>query len=197
MPITAVGTVPTSILERNQPGDWVGTLDLTGSSGSIDSTGSAGPTNILLTGQDASLFLASLDTNNRVTIRPALSFDREAYAPGADPTFSFGLAVQSGGIWTTLADTWSVTLAGVDDTAPSGLRFSSGGAVLETDVAGIVGTLVADDPDSALPTSPIRCSGPTPPSSRSSATRSRSVRASTFCARAAPSARWRSPPPTA
>ena len=139
MPITAAGTVPASILEKNRPGDWVATLDLGGATNITD---------IVLTGQDASLFLASLAAGNRVTITPALSFDREAYSPGTDPSFSFGLSVRAGGIWTALADSWSVTLAGVDDTAPSGLRFSTGGSVLETDVAGIVGSLVADDPDS-------------------------------------------------
>ncbi|MBI0534222.1 cadherin repeat domain-containing protein [Roseomonas sp. KE2513] len=139
MAITAAGIVPASILENNARGDWVATLFLSGGTGITD---------VALTGQDASLFLAALGTGGRVTITPALTFDREAYAPGADPVFSFSLSIRDAGTWTALPDILSVTLQGVDDAAPSGLRFSSGGSVLETDIAGTIGTLTADDPDS-------------------------------------------------
>jgi hypothetical protein len=139
MAIMAAGTMPATILENGRAGDWSATLSL---------SGVAGITDVGLTGAAAGLFQARLDPSGRVVITPMEALDREAYAPGADPVLSFGLTVLSGGTWQTVEGGWSVTLLGLDDTAPSGLRYSTGGSVLETDAGGFVGSLLADDPDS-------------------------------------------------
>ncbi|MFC7735256.1 hypothetical protein ACFQX4_05245 [Roseomonas sp. GCM10028921] len=139
MPIVAAGTMPATILENNRAGDWSATLSPSGVSG---------VTNVAVTGAGASVFQASLDGAGRVIVTPVGALDREAYAPGADPVLGFDLSVLAGGTWQAVEGSWNVTLLGVDDMPPANLRFSSGGAVLKTDIGAMIGDLVADDPDS-------------------------------------------------
>ncbi|WP_458093362.1 DUF4214 domain-containing protein [Roseomonas sp. WA12] len=140
MPIVATGAVPAIILENGRVGDWSATLSLTGATGFTD---------VALTGAAGNLFQATLGPSGVVTLTPWGALDREAYAPGADPILAFGLTARVGSSWQAVTGSWSVTLQGLDDTAPSDLRFSTGGTVLENDVGAAIGSLVADDPDSA------------------------------------------------
>ncbi|PZP45392.1 MAG: hypothetical protein DI601_09695 [Azospirillum brasilense] len=139
------GQVPGTILENSGAGDWSARLTLSDSGGLA-----TGVLAVALTGAGAGAFSATLDAASQtVTITPARLLDREAWAAGADPVLAFGLRVQTADGWQDLGSGWAVTLLGVDDTPPSGLAFSSGGSVLETDAGGIVGSLTASDPDSA------------------------------------------------
>lgn len=139
------GQVPGTILENSGAGDWSARLTLSDSGGLA-----TGVLAVALTGAAAGAFTATLDaTGQTVTITPARLLDREAWAAGADPVLAFGLRVQTAAGWQDLGSGWAVTLLGVDDTPPSGLAFSSGGSVLETDAGGIVGSLTASDPDTA------------------------------------------------
>lgn len=136
--IIATGQVPATILENTPLHAWQAVLSLQGDLTGLRDAGLVGP--------DAGRFRAVL-LGSSVRIEPAMVFDREAFGP-ADPVFSFSLALRFDSGWVTLPGSYAVTLLGVDDTPPGNLRFSSGGAVLETDVGGIIGTLAADDPDS-------------------------------------------------
>lgn len=139
------GQVPGTILENSGAGDWSARLTLSDSGGPA-----AGVLAVALTGAGAGAFSATLDAAGQtVTIAPARLLDREDWAAGADPVLAFSLRVQTVAGWQDLGTGWAVTLLGVDDTPPSGLAFSSGGSVLETDAGGIVGRLAASDPDSA------------------------------------------------
>ena len=137
--VQASGTVPASILENNRPGDWVASLSLTGAAGVLE---------VALTGPAAALFTATWRSGT-VTITPALVLDREAYPSGTDPVLTFGLSVRLASGWQDTGQSWSVTLQGVDDTAPHQLAFVSGGVVLENDVGAEIGTLKAADVDTA------------------------------------------------
>jgi hypothetical protein len=137
--LLAMGAVPGTILENNRAGDWVVSLTLSGASGALD---------VALTGPGAAWFSARLDAAlGRVTITPAMALDREAFAPGADPVLTFGLSVRFASGWKDTGQQWSVALAGIDDTPPQTLGFSSGGVVLENDVGAEIGMLQATDPD--------------------------------------------------
>ena len=139
------GQVPGTILENSGADDWSARLTLSDSGGLA-----TGVLAVALTGAGAGAFSATLDAASQtVTLTPARLLDREAWAAGADPVLAFGLRVQTADGWQDLGGGWAVTLLGVDDTPPSGLAFSSGGSVLETEVGGIVGSLTASDPDSA------------------------------------------------
>lgn len=137
--ITAAGTVPATILENTPANAWVALLTLQGSL--------AGLREVALTGPDANRFHAVLLPGNQVRVTPAMVFDREAFG-GTDPVFALSLSARFDSGWVEVQGSWSVALLGVDDTPPGNLRFSSGGSVLENDVGGIIGRLVADDPDS-------------------------------------------------
>ncbi|MBC9205954.1 DUF4214 domain-containing protein [Roseomonas aerophila] len=139
--VQASGTVPATILENNQPGDWSATLVLSGATGALD---------VALTGTFAALFTATLDKRSGVvTIVPALSLDREAFSSTTAPVFTFGLSVKLPGGWQDVGQTWSVSLQGVDDAPPRTLAFTSGGTVLETDIGAEIGMIQATDPDTS------------------------------------------------
>ncbi|SHK09879.1 hypothetical protein SAMN02745194_04175 [Roseomonas rosea] len=139
MPIVATGSMPATILENGRAGDWSALLSL---------SGAAGATDVALTGEDAALFEASLGPGGQVTIAPVGALDREAFPAGADPLLDFGLSVRLDGVWQAVPGGWSIALLGLDDTAPSDLRFRNGGTVLENDIAAPIGDLLASDPDS-------------------------------------------------
>jgi hypothetical protein len=138
MSVTVSGTVPTTIFENARPGDWSASLTL-----------SAGVLEVALTGPDAALFQASHLPGSRIlSITPAQAFDAEALGQA---TFRFGLSARTDAGWQALPGEHAVTLVGTDDTAPQGLRFASGGSVRAGALGGAIGTLTAEDPDSAGP----------------------------------------------
>ncbi|WP_194163320.1 hypothetical protein [Teichococcus oryzae] len=138
-PISAHGDVPNTILENNRSGDWIGRLTL--------STPEL-PLEAELTGAGARFFEASVDhPSGAITILPVMTFDREGYAAGADPVFTFGLRVRLAGGWQEVSGSWSVTLLGIEDAPPSRIFFAAGGFVLESDVGGIIGRVQGGDPD--------------------------------------------------
>jgi Ca2+-binding RTX toxin-like protein len=139
MSITVTGQVPATIFENDRPEDWLARLPL-----------SAAVLEAALTGADAQRFSASLAPGRReVLVRPAERLDAEAL--GADRVLQFGLMLRTAAGWQTPAGSWQVTLLGLDDTPPQGLRFFNGGTVLANDMGGEIGLLTADDPDSAGP----------------------------------------------
>jgi Ca2+-binding RTX toxin-like protein len=137
MSVSIGGSVPVSIFENARRGDWVAYL-----------TFSAEVASVGLTGPDAGRFVSTFSTLRRtMTITPLESFDAETFAP--DTRFVFGLTAKIASVWRALPVSYSVALLDVDDTSPQNLRFGTGGVVLANDVAAPVGTLLADDPDSA------------------------------------------------
>jgi hypothetical protein len=139
--VQASGTVPATILENNEPGDWSATLALSDAAGALE---------VALTGTSAALFDATLNkATGIVTIVPALSLDREAYSASTTPVFTFGLSVKLPSGWQQVPQTWSVSLQGVDDTPPRSLVFSSGGTVLETDIGAEIGMIQGSDVDTS------------------------------------------------
>jgi hypothetical protein len=138
MSITVTGSLPATILENERPAEWSGVLQFA-------SVGQA----VALEGPDAARFSARLITGRRgVEIRLAEVLDAEALGAGA--VLRFDLRVQVAGVWRA-AGSYAVTLQGIDDTPPSGLRFATGGAVLANDLGGEIGLLEADDPDTEGP----------------------------------------------
>ncbi|MBU8538341.1 calcium-binding protein [Falsiroseomonas tokyonensis] len=135
-----VGTIPDTIYENAQRGDWI--VYLTFSSDVL----SAG-----LTGRDAGLFVSTFSSGRRLmTITPLQAFDAEAWAE--PPEFRIGLSLKTAAAgWNPLPDVFTIRLIDVDDTAPQDLRFSSGGVVLANDVGAPIGNLIATDPDSVGP----------------------------------------------
>ena len=137
----ATGLVPGEILEGNRPGDWQAVLLL---------ADAAGAREVALTGAHAALFTARLEPAlGRVTVTPAMVLDREAFPAGTDPLLSFGLSVRLPEGWRDTGQSWTVQLRGIDDTPPQSIAFVAGGAVLESDIGAEIGTLQAQDPDSA------------------------------------------------
>jgi Ca2+-binding RTX toxin-like protein len=135
MSISVTGTVPATILENDRPEDWVAILRVP-----------ANTIEVVLTGTDAVRFTATtVPRSGVVEVRPAAVMDAEALGHGA--TFTFGLQARNGGGWRTAAQTWTVTLQGVDDTPPERLRFRTGGSVLAHDIGAEIGLLDADDAD--------------------------------------------------
>jgi Ca2+-binding RTX toxin-like protein len=138
MSITVTGSLPATILENERPAEWSGLLLF----GSVAQA-------VALEGPDAARFSARLITGRRgAEIRLAEVLDAEAL--GAGTVLRFDLRVQAGGVWRA-AGSYAVTLLGIDDTPPAGLRFATGGAVLANDIGGEIGALIADDPDTAGP----------------------------------------------
>ena len=139
MSVTVSGTVPDSIYENARPGDWVAELLVSG-----------GVLEVALVGADAALFDIAFDpATQALTITPVQVFDAEAYP--APHSFAFGLSMRTAAGWEVLPVTWQVALLGVDDTPPENLRFATGGSVLANDPGAEIGTLEADDPDTAGP----------------------------------------------
>lgn len=136
--VSAIGTVPGIINENARPGDWVGALTLSG-----------GVLEVALAGPEAAFFDVAFDrARQAVTLTPAFAFDAEALGARV---FTLALDVRTAAGWQRLAQSWPVTLSGFDDTPPEALRFATGGVVLATDPGVAIGTLIADDPDTAGP----------------------------------------------
>lgn len=138
MSVTVSGTVPTTLFENARPGDWSAVLRL--SDGALDA---------VLTGPDAGRFDTAWDAAARtLTLTPAMAFDAEALGPAL---FRFGLSARTAAGWQALPQVWEVALLGIDDTPPQALRFASGGSVHANDLGAVIGTLAAEDPDTAAP----------------------------------------------
>ncbi|WP_439595932.1 calcium-binding protein [Falsiroseomonas sp.] len=138
MSASFVGTIPDTIYENAQRGDWVAYL-----------TFSSDVLSVALIGRDAGLFTATFNSRRIMTITPLQAFDAEAWA--VLPEFQLSLSVRTAAGRTALPDVFRIRLVNVDDTPPQDLRFSSGGVVLANDVGAPIGNLVATDPDSAGP----------------------------------------------
>jgi Ca2+-binding RTX toxin-like protein len=138
MSVTVSGTVPTTIYENAWADDWSAALTL-----------SPGVLDVALTGPDAGLFAVAYAAATRtVSITPAQALDAEALGSAM---LRFGLTARTGAGWVAVPGEYAVALLGTDDTAPQALRFTSGGSVRANALGGAIGTLAADDPDSAGP----------------------------------------------
>lgn len=139
------GEVPSTIFENARPGDWIGSLSLSTAQEVLE---------VALTGPSARLFEAKLDKlSGRITILPAMVFDREAYSATADPVLEFSLSLCFDTGWQDAGQSWSVTLLGLDDTPPRRVVFATGGWVLENDVGAEIGRIQGSDQDT--PTSQL------------------------------------------
>ncbi|WBV44118.1 DUF4214 domain-containing protein [Pseudoroseomonas cervicalis] len=140
MSLTVTGTLPSSIIENNRPGDWEAVLSLSASAPIQD---------VRLSGAAAALFDASWDpATGTVRIVPAMRFDFEAYNTST-VSLNFGLQARVNGNWVDSGRNFSVALVNVDDTPPHSLGFATGGFVLESDLGGVIGTLQGFDRDTA------------------------------------------------
>jgi Ca2+-binding RTX toxin-like protein len=138
MSVTVSGTVPTTLFENARPGDWSAVLRL-----------SAGVLEAVLTGPDAGRFDAAWDAAAcTLIVTPAMAFDAEALGPAV---FRFGVSARTAAGWQAVPAAWEVALIGVDDTPPQALRFATGGSVHANDLGAAIGTLAAEDPDTAAP----------------------------------------------
>lgn len=139
------GAIPGSIREGSQPGAWVGGLTVSGDTGhvvAIETTGAAALN--FSVHWDLALGFARID--------PAAAADYESYPAGTDPLLVFGLSIVfDDGSRQALANAYTVALLDADDTAPTDLRFATGGSLTAGDIGSIIGTLAVTDPDSAGP----------------------------------------------
>ncbi|WP_431271042.1 hypothetical protein [Dankookia sp. P2] len=132
------GVLPATLAENSRPGDWAATLSL---SGDLD-----GLVGVELLGRDALDFSASLLPGlDAVRIVPGAMVDYESLA---SPVLSISLRLRfaDGGTWDDLAPR-SVTVLDVDDTAPTGLAFASGGTLVAGAIGSAIGRLAVTDPD--------------------------------------------------
>lgn len=139
MSASFTGTVPDTIYENALPGDWVAYLTF---SPDVVSAGLVGP--------DAALFTWTFrGSRNLLTITPLQPFDAEVL--GAGTVFTLRLSVKLGTAWLPQNTYFTITLLGLDDTAPQDLYFVSGGQVLANDVGAPIGILAATDVDTDRP----------------------------------------------
>jgi len=137
MPIIRItGGIPASIAENSGPADWIANLGLAG-----DLSRLAG---IEITGPMASYFTATWNpTFGFATLRPDARLDFEAFsAAGILPQVEIGLTyVFDDGTRQTEAAPLRLAVLDRDDTAPTGLAFSSGGTVAAGAIGAVIGTL--------------------------------------------------------
>lgn len=147
MPVVRyTGSLPASIAEGSGAADWVGTLALSGDLAHLRAVETSGPMAAYFTASwNAALDLA--------TIRPAASLDFEAFSTaGTLPAVQLGLTyVFDDGSRAVDATPLLVTVLDRDDTAPTGLSFSTGGTVAAGAIGAAIGTLAVTDPDSTGP----------------------------------------------
>ena len=134
------GVLPGVLMENSGAGDWVATLSLSG-----DLVGLIG---VEVIGPDALAFDASLLPGlDAVRITPGAAVDFES-RPTPVLGFSLRFSFADGSVVDDPA-VRSVTLLDVDDTAPTGLAFASGGLVVAGAIGAAIGRLVVTDPDTA------------------------------------------------
>ncbi|TDH60934.1 DUF4214 domain-containing protein [Dankookia rubra] len=132
------GVLPATMVENSRPGDWAATLSLGGDL--------AGLTGVELLGCDALSFGASLLPGlDAVRIIPGAMVDFESLA-GPVLNVSLRLSFADGSTWDDPV-TRSVSVLDVDDTAPTGLTFASGGTVVAGAIGAAIGRLAVADPD--------------------------------------------------
>jgi hypothetical protein len=142
--VTATGALPTSMAENSRPGDWVGTLALSGDLAGLIGIEAIGPHGLYVSVRwDAALNLAF--------VTPGALADFEGFG-GAMPRLAFALRLDyADGTVLDLPATYQVTVLDRDDTAPTALRFATGGAVTAGAIGAVIGTLAVTDPDTAGP----------------------------------------------
>ena len=134
------GVLPGVLVENSGAGDWVATLSLSGDL--------AGLIGVEVIGPDALAFDASLLPGlDAVRITPGAAVDFES-RPTPVLGFSLRFSFADGSVVDDPAAR-SVTLLDVDDTAPTGLAFASGGLVVAGAIGAAIGRLVVTDPDTA------------------------------------------------
>src|SRR3954471_2514481 len=132
------GVLPATLAENSRPGGWAATLSLSGDL--------AGLVGMELLGRDALDFSASLLPGmDAVRLVPGAMVDFESLA---SPVLGFSLRFRfaDGGVWDDPVAR-SVTVLDIDDTAPSGLAFASGGTVVAGAIGAVIGRLAVTDPD--------------------------------------------------
>lgn len=138
------GTLPSDIAEGSRPGDWVGSLALSGDLGGL--------TGIEVMGSGGLFLAARYDAAQGLAVlQPAAQLDYEALGPGqATVTFSLRFAFADG---SRLDDPtlFQVNVVDRDDAPPSGLGFLAGGVVAAGAIGASIGVLSVTDPDSAGP----------------------------------------------
>jgi hypothetical protein len=142
--VTATGALPASLAENSRPGDWVGTLALAGDLAGLTGIEAIGPHGLYFSVRwDAALSLAF--------VTPGAAADFEGFG-GAVPRLGFSLRLGYGdGTVLDLPTQYQVTVLDRNDTAPTALRFATGGAVTAGAIGATIGTLAVTDPDSAGP----------------------------------------------
>jgi hypothetical protein len=141
---TASGTLPSSMAENSRAEDWVGTLALAGDLTGLAGIEAIGPHGLYFSVRwDAALSLAF--------VTPGGMADFEAFG-GAMPRLEFALRLAyDDGTVLDLPSSYQVTVLDRDDTAPTALRFATGGAVTAGAIGATIGTLAVTDPDTAGP----------------------------------------------
>ena len=140
------GIVPATLVENSRPGGWAGGLTISIDPGQVRFVDVIGTADVYL---DSS-FDRSTGT---VSLWNVASPDYEAFSRiGAAPVLNFQLRVfLTDGTTAMSTEIYSLAVADVDDTPPTGLRFANGGAVAPGDIGATIGTLAVTDPDSAGP----------------------------------------------
>lgn len=142
MALLVSGTLPAVMAENSRAGDWSGRLSVVPDRGTIASIEAIGPGAPFLS-------LSWEAETGMVVIQPGAAADFEAFAAlGAVPELVFSLqATMRNGRVDTNSPTFRIQLLDLDDTAPTGLRFKSGGSVVAGAIGPVIGRLAVTDPD--------------------------------------------------
>lgn len=144
--VRLAGNLPGIITENSQPGDWIGTLTLSGDIAGLASIEAVGP--------GGSFFSVSYNPALALaTVIPGARLDYESFlASGLPPEVSFFLRFNfSDGTRLDDPTQFRIAVKDMDDTPPTGLAFATGGSVTAGAIGAIIGTLAVTDPDSAGP----------------------------------------------
>lgn len=142
--IQLTGSLPGLINENTPLWDWVGQLRL--------SINPALIRYVDLTGMGGNFFDAALNASTGLlTIRPIAQADYEWFvANNLSATMGFALRFfMTDGSVLESEGSYSVTVLNIDDTAPQGLGFATGGSVAAGAAGASIGRLLVSDPDTA------------------------------------------------
>lgn len=140
------GALPASMVENSGPDDWAATLALFGDLGGL--------TAIEVLGRDALAFsVRLLADGSALVLAPGAPADFEALlAAGRPPALELSLRfVFEDGSVVDDPTPLNVAVLDRDDTAPTGLAFASGGALMAGAIGVEIGRLLVTDPDSEGP----------------------------------------------